>query len=116
MLLGMGAVNIDTVGDLMRYQALLRATCRTCDHTRLLGSCSSGSTPSGGRSPPPSGSRARSAGPPPRPDVPAGGPGAPSRRRPAGRHEPVGEFLKRPLPPFLPSHVPGFPGSGMTLP
>jgi RNase P subunit RPR2 len=29
----MGAVNIETLGDLMRHRALLRATCRACGHT-----------------------------------------------------------------------------------
>jgi hypothetical protein len=32
----MAAVNIETVGDLMRHQALLRVTCRACDHSGLF--------------------------------------------------------------------------------
>ena len=36
MLLGMGAVNIETVGDLMRHRTLLRVTCRSCGHTGLF--------------------------------------------------------------------------------
>jgi DNA-directed RNA polymerase subunit RPC12/RpoP len=32
----MGAVNIETVGDLMRHRTLLRVTCRACGHTGLF--------------------------------------------------------------------------------
>lgn len=36
MVPGMGAVNIETVGDLMRHRTLLRVTCRGCGRTGLF--------------------------------------------------------------------------------
>jgi hypothetical protein len=32
----MGAVNIETVGDLMRHRTLLQVTCRCCGHAALF--------------------------------------------------------------------------------